>query len=182
MDNNVEQGHNRKNYDPCVNESKVHYLQGDATKPVDVPGYDNKIIAHICNDLGGWGAGFVLALSKMSKRPENFYRSSYAAKNNAGLGCVQFVPLTEYDGITVANMVAQHGYKNKDNPVPLVYEALRECLSKVKKFAIKNNATVHMPKIGCGLAGGDWGKIEQIIIQELCNYGVPVYVYEFNNI
>jgi len=49
----------------------IHYLIGDATKP-DVAG--NKIIAHICNDVGGWGKGFVLAISKSWPEPERKYR------------------------------------------------------------------------------------------------------------
>jgi hypothetical protein len=35
-----------------------------------------------------------------------------------------------------------------------------------------------MPKIGSGLAGGDWNKIERIIIEELVDKGVKVFVYE----
>lgn len=37
------------------------YLKGDATCP-QAKGV--KIICHVCNDIGGWGKGFVLALSK----------------------------------------------------------------------------------------------------------------------
>ena len=35
----------------------IHYIKGDATQP---QAKGNKVIAHICNDLGGWGKGFVL--------------------------------------------------------------------------------------------------------------------------
>lgn len=50
---------------------KIIYLKGDATNPQTE---GNKIIAHICNDLGGWGKGFVLAISRRWKKPENEYR------------------------------------------------------------------------------------------------------------
>lgn len=43
----------------------IQYLKGDATNP-QVEG--NKIITHICNDIGGWGKGFVLAISKRWKK------------------------------------------------------------------------------------------------------------------
>ena len=36
----------------------IQYLTGDATAPT---ASGNKIIAHVCNDIGGWGKGFVLA-------------------------------------------------------------------------------------------------------------------------
>jgi hypothetical protein len=39
----------------------IQYRIGDATAPTTD---GNKFIAHICNDIGGWGKGFVLAISK----------------------------------------------------------------------------------------------------------------------
>ncbi|WP_306766628.1 hypothetical protein [Tenacibaculum sp. M341] len=50
---------------------EIKYIKGDATSP-QAKGV--KIIAHICNDLGGWGKGFVLAVSKRWKEPEISYR------------------------------------------------------------------------------------------------------------
>lgn len=46
------------------------------------------------------------------------------------------------------------------------------------KDASRWNASVHMPRIGCGLAGGSWGKVEPIIQEELCDKGVQVFVYD----
>jgi len=45
----------------------IVYLKGDATQP-QAKGV--KIIVHCCNDLGGWGKGFVLALRKRWPEPE----------------------------------------------------------------------------------------------------------------
>ena len=42
----------------------IRYVTGDATRP---EGEGPKIIVHICNDIGAWGRGFVLALSKRFK-------------------------------------------------------------------------------------------------------------------
>lgn len=39
----------------------IHYITGDATIPI---GEGKKIIAHVCNDIGAWGKGFVLPLAK----------------------------------------------------------------------------------------------------------------------
>ena len=39
----------------------IQFITGDATAPI---GKGNRIIAHVCNDIGAWGAGFVLAISK----------------------------------------------------------------------------------------------------------------------
>lgn len=37
-----------------------------------------------------------------------------------------------------------------------------------------------MPRIGCGLAGGEWSVVEPIIISTLCANNIPVYVYDFD--
>lgn len=36
-----------------------------------------------------------------------------------------------------------------------------------------------MPRIGCGLAGGKWERIEPIILEELVAKGVEATVYDF---
>lgn len=72
----------------------IKYLVGDATFPL---GTGNKIIAHICNDIGGWGLGFVLALSKRWKQPEKEYRQWHLSKatSNFKLGEIQLVKVED---------------------------------------------------------------------------------------
>lgn len=36
-----------------------------------------------------------------------------------------------------------------------------------------------MPRIGCGLAGGQWEEIEPLIVSQLIEKGVAVTVYDF---
>ena len=45
----------------------IQYLKGDATAPKT---HGKKIIVHVCNDIGKWGKGFVLAISKRWKEPQ----------------------------------------------------------------------------------------------------------------
>jgi O-acetyl-ADP-ribose deacetylase (regulator of RNase III) len=153
----------------------ITYLTGDATSP-DIPG--NKIIVHICNDVGGWGKGFVVAISKRWTEPEKEYRRWFKEKNNFCLGEVQFVQ-TE-DTLWVANIIGQHKM-NKDEAgnAPIRYEAVRSGLFKVSDFASANNASVHMPRIGCGLAGGTWDKIEPLIKEALVSKNIQTFVYDF---
>ncbi len=138
-----------------------------------------KVIAHICNDLGGWGAGFVLALSKRWPEPERAYREWYRARagNDFQLGSMQLVRVAE--STYVANMVAQQGLRASSQGPPIRYEAVRECLSKLAKEALALGASVHMPRIGCGLAGGRWERIEPLIGETLLAAGVPTTVYDF---
>lgn len=73
----------------------IKYLKGDATLP-QASGI--KIIAHICNNIGGWGKGFVLAISERWSEPEKAYREWYRnrAKNDFALGNIQFVQAEPY--------------------------------------------------------------------------------------
>ncbi|MGX7689374.1 macro domain-containing protein [Flectobacillus roseus] len=153
----------------------INYIKGDATAPAQS---GNKIIVHICNDIGGWGKGFVMAISKRWKEPELQYRAWYKSQENFDLGQVQFVQVEE--NLWVANLIGQHKI-NKDeqgNP-PIRYDAVLEGLQKVSDFAKAQNASVHMPRIGCGLAGGTWDQIEPLIIVTLTNSAISVWVYDF---
>lgn len=154
----------------------IAYLKGDATSP---HASGSKIIAHICNDLGGWGKGFVLAISRSWPEPESAYRAWHRgrASNDFALGAVQFVQVKP--DIWVANMIAQRGMKTGSNGPPIRYEAVAACLVKVASKADELRASVHMPRIGCGLAGGKWERIEPLILNELAGKGIAVYVYDF---
>ena len=152
----------------------INYIKGDATTPI---GNDKKLIVHICNDIGRWGKGFVLAISNKWKKPEQKYREWFKTQQNFELGEVQFVELDS--DLSIANMIGQHKIKKIDEQIPIRYEAVEKCLSKVAVFSRQNGYSVHMPRIGCGLAGGDWNKIEQIINKELIERNIRVTVYDF---
>ena len=155
----------------------ITYLNGDATNP-STPG--PKVIAHICNDVGGWGKGFVLAISNRWREPERQYRLWFVNResNDFALGSVQFVEVDP--NIWIANMIAQHKIKRGSDGVPPIrYDAVKSCLGLLSQFAADHNATIHMPRIGCGLAGGSWDKIEPLIEQTCGVVQVPVFVYDF---
>jgi len=154
---------------------EITYLIGDATAPeTEGP----KMIVHVCNDIGAWGKGFVMAISNRWPEPESQYRKWHRKKetNDFGLGAVQFVQVN--DDLWVANMVGQHDVRPTKQGPPIRYDAVEECLGKVRDKALSLNATVHMPRIGCGLAGSKWEEIEPIIIRQLCEKDIAVYVYD----
>ncbi len=156
----------------------IKYLVGDATNP-EYGG--KKLIVHICNDVGAWGKGFVVALSKKNKTPELEYRKWAKEKYiSCGytfeLGNVQLAQFT--DNTYVVNMVAQHGIMSPANNKPIRYESLESCLEKVCVVARSTCSSVHMPRIGCGLAGGSWSEIEPIVKRTLSDKGIHVFVYD----
>lgn len=155
---------------------EIEYVEGDATQPL---GEGVKLIAHVCNDAGGWGRGFVRAVSHRWSEPEAAYRRWHRqrADNGFGLGAVQFVQVGPY--LWVANMVGQRGIKPVGGVVPVRYEAIDTALAAVAVRAAELGASVHMPRIGAGLAGGTWSRIEPLIAERLIARGSAVTVYDY---
>lgn len=79
----------------------------------------------------------------------------------------------------IVNAYTQYNYgkNHKDgDEKPLDYEALTLCMRKINhQFKGKH---IGLPKIGCGLAGGDWSKVKEIIQKELKDCKVTVVKYE----
>lgn len=157
--------------------TEIEYVGGDATAP---RGEGVRIIAHVCNDLGGWGKGFVLALSRRWPEPEAAFRRWHRerAGNDFGLGAAQFVRVSPH--LWVANLVGQRGIRTgRSSGVPVRYEAIDRALERLAERAVELGASVHMPRIGCGLAGGTWDRVEPLVRERLVSRGIPVTVYDF---
>jgi hypothetical protein len=150
---------------------QIKYVKGDATRPI---GEGPKIIPHICNDVGVFGAGFVLALSK--RWP--ITKKAYLAWAEAGplvLGEVQFVGVE--DGISVANIIGQTGVGQRNGP-PIRYSAVLKGLRTVARAAQTYGCSIHAPRLGCGLAGGEWSKMELLLEDTFIDNGIPVTIYD----
>lgn len=158
---------------PC-NIKEITYIKGDATQPI---GNDLKVIIHCCNDIGAWGAGFVIALSNRWEKPERYYHDWAKSRNKFTLGMTQYVDV-ESD-IVVANMIGQHKTGRGPTGPPIRYWAIKECLKDVFEYCRLHNASVHAPRFGAGLAGGDWNELEKLIKSELSDKGISVTIYDF---
>ncbi|MDI1463701.1 macro domain-containing protein [Catellatospora sp. KI3] len=155
--------------------STLSIIKGDATSP---QAKGPKVVAHVCNDIGGWGKGFVVAVSRRWPEPERDFRAWHRqrAGNDFGLGAVRLVQVAP--DLWVANMVGQRGIKTGSNGPPIRYEAVERCLATLAEQAARLEASVHMPRIGCGLAGGRWDRIEPMIVRTLCARGIATTVYD----
>ena len=147
----------------------ITYLIGDATHPI---GDGQKIIPHVVNNIGAWGAGFVLAISKRWSLPEQ----EYLKLKEYPLGFVQLIKVE--DDITVANIVGQHGIGFKNGIPPIRYDAIEKGFDFLYGHAKKNDASIHMPRLGCGLAGGHWDEIEKLITTNFSVKDIEVFVYD----
>ena len=158
-------------------ECSIKYINGDVRCPSQ-NGY--KLIIHCCNDIGAMGAGVALSIAKKWPIVKQAYRNWHKDQPQSfKLGEIQRVPVEE--DISVVNMIGQHGIGFKDGKPPIRYEAIRECLKKVCNICKKFNCSVHAPKFGSDLAGGNWDIIEQIINEELIEKDIEVIVYLFES-
>lgn len=154
----------------------IEYIKGDIFKHIE--NTKTKIaVPHVCNNIGAWGSGFVLNLSKQYKEPEIVYRRSEKLE----MGTIQIVKVTEK--IIIANMIAQrlkNAYEKHD--IPLSYDALRICLHKLREECFMQDTwEIHCPKFGSGLARGNWNVIEQILIEVFSRKSIretKIFVYE----
>lgn len=124
------------------------------------------------------GKGFVLAVSRRWPEPEAAYRAWHRerARNDFGLGAAQFVQVERY--VWVANLVGQRGIRTGSKGVPVRYEAIDAALGLLAGKAAELGASVHMPRIGCGLAGGKWSRVEPLVMERLVKPGIAVTVYD----
>ena len=149
--------------------AELKHVKGDCTDPI---GEGIIFIPHVCNDIGAFGAGFAKALSV--KWPH--VRQAYINEGDWALGTNIFVKAA--NNIVICHMIAQKGLINT-NPHPLRYLALISCMKKVGIKVDGVNGSIHCPKFGSGLAGGNWEAIEQLIKEIWISQGIDVTIYEF---
>lgn len=153
--------------------SKITYHIGDVFKAIK--DFKNKdiIVPHVCNDIGTWGAGFVIPLAEHFPRAKN----SYLSKIDYKLGHVDFVPIHQEKAnnkISICNMIAQLGTVSEVNSKPIKYWALAKCLKFINVINSLENAEIHTCAFGTGLAGGDWKVIAELLKE---TFPGPINIY-----
>ena len=136
-------------------------VEGDLVKMAVEGRFD--VIVHGCNCQCEMGAG--IALTIKTKFPEA-YAADCATKqgNRNKLGNYSSAPVEiNNHPFIVVNAYTQFHWRGTG--VMADYEAIRAVMRKLKQdFWGKR---IGYPLIGAGLAGGDWGIISEIIIEEL---------------
>ena len=141
-------------------------------------GHEN-FIAHGVNCRNKMGSGVAKAIfteyPEVKEEYHKFWNEKAHLEGWSGenfLGVVQQVSV--HDGKIVFNMFTQLNY-GYDGKLYVDYNAIKKCFDYlvencyyVKKIAI--------PKIGCGLAGGEWEIVKEII-NESTKDKIEVYVY-----
>ncbi len=158
---------------PSEENAAVRYLVGDALAP---RGDGPRFIVHVVNDRSKtWGGGFAKQVAIRLQDAQIDFRAWSKTAGNHQLGHTHFYGDAEH--LLVASMVAQRGYGRSDSP-RISYPALEQCLMEVQEKALEASASIHMPRIGCGLAGGKWEVVSEFIDTILCRAGIAVTVYD----
>lgn len=139
------------------------------------------VICHGCNAKGKMGAGVALQIARRWPEVKDIYVKFYR-QFGLTLGTNITVDVAS-PNITVVNMIIQenygssNGFSKNHNIVYVDYYALRKCFEKLNDIVDPNSITpVAMPKIGAGLANGDWSQISSIIEENAIRYQPVVYV------
>lgn len=136
-----------------------------------------KIICQLVNDKAiKWGGGVARKIAKRFPDAEKAYAEQVIQiPQRDRLGRVIFSETRE--DLTIASLIGQEGFGPSLFP-RIRYAALQTCLEQVADRAASIGASIHMPKIGTGSAGGDWSIIEEILDDVMVRAGLFVTVYD----
>ena len=134
-----------------------------------------KYIAHGVNCQNKMGSGVAKVLFNKYPEVKKMYHNYYNFMINQGYrnNLLGSIDLVECKGHNVFNCFTQN-YYGYDGKKYVSYDAVYKCFVELKKRL--HNKSIAIPKIGCGLAGGNWEIVSRIIDDAVGN-NLDVYVY-----
>lgn len=119
------------------------------------------VIMHGCNAQGVMGSGVALAIKR--KYPEVYYdyKEEFSLRKGLCLGQVIFTWVNDSDMLCIASAITQEFYGSGKRHFN--YAAFINSLQSVLSFCRAYEKDLHFPLIGCGLAGGDWNIVKELI-------------------
>ena len=148
------------------------YIKGDITET------ELKYIAHGVNTQNVMGSGVAKALFTKWPEVKSDYHEfcKYHAKEGLlGRVCYVHVECKDHQKI-IANCFTQEHY-GYDGKRYVNYSAIVSCFSTLRRTFGGQGEILAIPKIGCGLAGGDWDIVEQLI-NDTVGDDLEIWVYE----
>ena len=140
----------------------IQYVQGDLTET------DIKLVAHGCNCFCTMGKGVALAIRQ--RWPTAWRADLNTVKGDKSkLGKISVGVDQEH---TVLNLYTQYHYGKLHSSLDM--DVLRHCLQAVKR--LYPGVDIAIPKIGSGLALGDWTAIEALILEVWDDREIYVFV------
>jgi O-acetyl-ADP-ribose deacetylase (regulator of RNase III) len=151
---------------------KIKYVEGNL--------FDTKIktIVHGCNAQGAYGAGVAAIIRRDFPQAYHAYKDKYEKNGKLELGSIIIAPCGDGNADNfkvIINAITQE-YYGRDHKRYVSYNAIADAMSRINLIAKLGLKEVAMPKIGAGLAGGNWNIIEAIVESELKDVQPHVYV------
>lgn len=142
----------------------VNYVKGDLMKAPE------EVLGHGVNCSGGFGSGVAKLMAEQHPETRRRYMGTYEGLGWS-LGSVQIVKSGEK---WILNCATQNAYLPR-GVCHADYSAIRMCMETAKEFARISDLKLAIPRIGAGLAGGDWVIIEKILNEVFNDFDVTVY-------
>ena len=131
------------------------------------------LIAHGCNCHCTMGAGIAKGIKAAFPAAWDADRATKSG-DRAKLGQCTAVTVALVTGdLVVVNAYTQYDWRG--GGVKVDYDAVASCMAWIKRR--HTGRVIGLPKIGAGLAGGDWERITGIIDRELAGEDVTVVEY-----
>ena len=149
---------------------------GDITT---LPANQIHIIAHQTNCRGVMGAGVAKQIKEKLLTPQAFNRYLEVCNQYRGSLLGETLMLPTIDGRLVANCFGEDVPTGQG--LDTNYNALMHSLNRVRNYMRKTNTCAAIPGlIGCGLAGGDWKIVSDIIVKLFANTPQAVCICYYN--
>lgn len=157
-------------------KNNIKEIQGDLLGLAQNGHFD--VIVHGCNCFNTMGAGIAAGIKKLF--PDAYHQDQYTERGDRDkLGTytkgVHWLE-NEKRYLTIVNAYTQYFYgRTIDDKPPVDYDAIERALVAVNnEFKYQH---VGIPEIGCGLAGGEWHIVRDIIERTLTDVEVTIVHY-----
>ena len=139
---------------------------------------ESGLICHGVNCFETMGAGLAKAIRDRWPYVYEYYKLSGSGPDL--LGEIRPICIRPEPKLWVVNCYTQVYYGRRKpfrGEQHLDYQALKSCLYQCVRFAsLHGGSDIHLPRIGCGLAGGDWDRVHSII--DAYAHLIPITIWE----
>lgn len=133
----------------------------------DILTTDAKYIAHCVNAQHAMNSGVARAIRDRYPKAYDDYMSSVLSMGK--------VILSKNEPHNILHIVGQEFYGRAPGHRYVDYPSLRKGIATINKHI---SEPVAFPRIGCGLAGGDWVVVAKIIEEEATNFQPIVFSFD----
>lgn len=147
----------------------MKYVKGDLLNAeVDV-------IAHGCNCIQTMGAGIARHIAQVYPEVEKADFEFTPKVPSQRLGKIDPVKVRHMEGCTIKYVVNCYTQLKVGEGLQVDYAAIEKAMQALHDFAKEKGFSVAIPKIGAGLGGGDWARIEKCLFRIFKDYDLGIY-------